>query len=223
MSLNHWGVFLNFFLGIRLKMNTKRSLSTSKMAALCGWSPILSSRFLRCDAAGPWFRFTHGTTHLRSSPAPHILAASATRVVSIHQTKMSAPAGCRRVCVVAKCIDWLLMPREDNGGRDAVRDRHISPQCFMRNTDQVRASPGCRTSPAPTARGPRNSPRWCRCGWWSGTAATPTPAPSAAPHNGDTRRRSHHRYRLRWPGRPPRPQIKLTGISISFCRTLFSL
>lgn len=93
----------------------------------------------------------------------------------------------------------------------------------MRKTDQARASRGCRTSPAPAARGPRSSPRWCRCGWWSGTAATPTPAPSAAPHNGDTRRRSRRPCRLRWPGRPLRPRIKLPRGTVSFWRVLFSL
>lgn len=42
--------------------------------------------------------------------------------------------------------------------------RIITDFACVRKTDQVRASRGCRTSPAPAARGPRSSPRWCRCG-----------------------------------------------------------
>ena len=115
--------------------------------------------------------------------------------------------------------------QRDAGGEDcgAAHSPHYEATLMRKKTDQARASRGCRTSPAPAARGPRSSLRWCRCGRWSGTAATPTPAPSAAPHSGGTRRRSRPRNRLRWPGRPPRPRIKAPTATVSFWRVLVSL
>lgn len=134
------------------------------------------------------------------------------RVCHSHRRSLTTVMRNSARCVL--CCSLLVMGsyREENLGlkeRDGNHIRRIAKRTVCtRKTDRVRASRGCRTSPGLAARGPQSSPRWCRCGWWSGTAATPTPAPSEAPRSGGTRRRSRHRHRLRWPGRPPRPRIK---------------
>lgn len=213
----------------RLEISAQRFLSTSKMAALPGWSPTIYHLTLLWGVA---VRPLRSPTHLRSTSnaSQHHTAARVSVGPSrwhdnkSHRSRMRNSAWC--VCVIitrSSYREGKKRGQRDAGGIAGLRIHRIMKQHLCVKTDQARASRGCRTSPAPAARGPRSSPRWCRCGRWSGTAATPTPAPSAAPHSGGTRRRSRPRYRLRWPGRPPRPRIKLPTTTVSFWRVLVSL
>jgi len=60
-----------FLLNIRLGIRVNRSLSTSKMAALRGWSHNLSSRFLWSDAAGPLCAHLRASSTVLRSVKPH--------------------------------------------------------------------------------------------------------------------------------------------------------
>ena len=219
----------------RLEISAQRSLSTSKMAALPGWSPhnLSSNTPLRCCSQPPPRALTDTPAlHLsRLSPSPSPTGPSLAPPNNSHRARMRNSAWC--VCVIVTSVRWGVPTVKGGGSGDkgmregriaGLRIHRIMKQHLcVKKTDQARASRGCRTSPAPAARGPRSSLRWCRCGRWSGTAATPTPAPSAAPHSGGTRRRSRPRNRLRWPGRPPRPRIKAPTATVSFWRVLVSL